>query len=183
LTGPPGELGPDAISRKPIRHWIRPHEGALNRLPVSDQGGFMLRLRKSQISAKSSRRENGLAHLERRKTRFHLPSSFAGESAASAMIRRQEPVRDGFSERNWGLATPFRRSRRPGAARSSEVPRAMLPTIEPRTSRACLGSKSWSARGTPEIGVAKAQFFSANLPDGAPAADRMASKARQLSPA
>src|ERR1700687_2373751 len=38
-------------------------EGALNRLPVSDQGGFMLRFRKPQISAKSSPRENGLAHL------------------------------------------------------------------------------------------------------------------------
>src|SRR5580765_4354241 len=57
-------------------------EGALNRLPVSDQGGFMLRLCKPQISAERSSRKNGLAHLCSVGPDSNLRGHQARESAA-----------------------------------------------------------------------------------------------------
>src|SRR5580700_489623 len=57
-------------------------ERALNRLPIRNQRLLMLRLGQAQISAKSSGRENGLAHLGAVRPDAKLGAHQAGECAA-----------------------------------------------------------------------------------------------------
>src|SRR5260370_2940647 len=59
-------------------------ERALNGLPVRNQSLLVLRLGYSQISAKSSPSENGLAHLSAVRPDSDLRTHQAGESAASS---------------------------------------------------------------------------------------------------